>query len=882
MKNLNSLRGQWRIKLSDSIYEANGIFAITGPTGSGKTTIFDAICLALYGRTPRLVNINERTNEIMSRRTDECFAKVVFEAGGHEYVALWSQHRAGKTGKLQKQKHILSEADGGKILAESISTTKNKIEEITGLDFARFRQAVMLEQGGFDSFLRASKNDRAEILELLTSTEIYGTISKLVYERTAAEKNNLDKIKISREGLAPDDGFESESAILEEIQTTRENLSSLETERNELNKALEWLKKISQLQRELADNQNDIEHIEKNIELFEPDQRKLDNALRASALSGEYSRLSAERVNVKKASERVGKIQSEIEYDKEEISRLEAQEIPKLEESLAAMIKDIPEDETPESFRATVKQQVLNFTPLADHEHNLKQEKEKAEKNLRYAQSVLKKADENYSACQLMYEAASKKFDEIVETRAEAIFDHARRQLTPGSPCPVCGSLEHPAASHTTDKSENIFGFDESVKECRTKLQNARTELDKAAKRQSIARSSEAAARTTLDNITKNFDEVSEQRSAKREEIAALLDCFGIRVSMVGDIIPALERWLYGVKSLEENIRFARQQKDSLKTKLETNAKNLSDEAAELRSLTDELARLESEFSSLLLEKGFDSEKTFYDSIIGDDEMKKLQSRREELSRDKNKFLGVRDDLMKKLDSEKSKAITDKDISELETEFRERERNVKDFNGKIILLEKALEDRKKIQSRISELDEEYHQQQKIYADWDALCSLIGSASGNKFRVFAQQITLEMMIRLANSQLEKMNGRYILMARPGSEGLDLNVIDMEQGGEIRPTDNLSGGERFIISLALALGLSQISGNKSRIDSLFLDEGFGSLDEDALNMALDALGELRNGGRMIGIISHVAALQDRIAAQINVIPKRDGVSVIRVRS
>ena len=161
----------------------------------------------------------------------------------------------------------------------------------------------------------------------------------------------------------------------------------------------------------------------------------------------------------------------------------------------------------------------------------------------------------------------------------------------------------------------------------------------------------------------------------------------------------------------------------------------------------------------------------------------------------------------------------------------------------------------------------------------ALNEITGSADGNKFRVFAQNMTLSMMINLANAQLEKMNGRYVLTARPDSSDLELSVIDKEQAGEIRPTENLSGGERFIISLALALALSQISGNKSRIDSLFLDEGFGSLDEETLSTALDALGEVRREGRMIGIISHVQALRERIAAKIEVIPKREGVSVIK---
>ena len=124
----------------------------------------------------------------------------------------------------------------------------------------------------------------------------------------------------------------------------------------------------------------------------------------------------------------------------------------------------------------------------------------------------------------------------------------------------------------------------------------------------------------------------------------------------------------------------------------------------------------------------------------------------------------------------------------------------------------------------------------------------------------------------------MNGRYRLKITPNNAKLELSVIDSEQAGKIRPTENLSGGERFIISLALALGLSQFSGSKARVDSLFLDEGFGTLDEDSMNTALDALGEVKREGRMIGIISHVQALKERIPAQINVIPKSEGVSII----
>ena len=163
------------------------------------------------------------------------------------------------------------------------------------------------------------------------------------------------------------------------------------------------------------------------------------------------------------------------------------------------------------------------------------------------------------------------------------------------------------------------------------------------------------------------------------------------------------------------------------------------------------------------------------------------------------------------------------------------------------------------------------------ARWDRLHQLIGSADGKKFRNFAQGLTFEMMIVHANAQLQKMTDRYLLM-RDKHQPLELNVLDNYQAGEIRSTKNLSGGECFIISLALALGLSQMASKRVRVDSLFLDEGFGTLDEDALDIALETLVGLQQAGKLIGVISHVPALKERIATQIKVTPRAGGRSEI----
>ncbi|MCP3901299.1 MAG: chromosome segregation protein SMC, partial [Desulfobacteraceae bacterium] len=168
-------------------------------------------------------------------------------------------------------------------------------------------------------------------------------------------------------------------------------------------------------------------------------------------------------------------------------------------------------------------------------------------------------------------------------------------------------------------------------------------------------------------------------------------------------------------------------------------------------------------------------------------------------------------------------------------------------------------------------------QKKECQRWDVLHELIGSADGKKFRNFAQGLTFELMINHANQQLQSMTDRYLLV-RDEVKPLELNVIDNYQAGEIRSTKNLSGGEGFIVSLCLALGLSSMVSKNIKVDSLFLDEGFGTLDDDALETALETLSSLQRAGKIIGVISHVLALKERISAQIKVETRTGGRSSI----
>jgi exonuclease SbcC len=229
------------------------------------------------------------------------------------------------------------------------------------------------------------------------------------------------------------------------------------------------------------------------------------------------------------------------------------------------------------------------------------------------------------------------------------------------------------------------------------------------------------------------------------------------------------------------------------------------------------------------------------------------------------------------LETEREKQVTDQPRDKLNDALASLIASQKELQQQIGGNRQKLKDNEDLKQKQQARAQDIDAQKRECSRWDLLHELIGSSDGKKYRNFAQGLTFEMMVGYANRQLRKMTDRYLLI-RDSAQPLELNVIDSYQAGEVRSTKNLSGGESFIVSLSLALGLSHMASKNVRVDSLFLDEGFGTLDEEALDTALETLAGLQQDGKLIGVISHVPALKERISTQIQVISQTRGTSVI----
>jgi exonuclease SbcC len=1078
-KNINSLAGDWEIDFTQPEFTENGIFAITGKTGSGKSSILDAISLALYGKTPR-VDVTAKNNDVITRGTSDCYAEIAFEVSGKVWKATWKQERT-RTKNLKPVQRVIADSEDN-IVADQIKACDNKIEEILGLTFEQFTKVILLAQGSFAAFLQADKSDKGELLEQITGTEIYGEISRKVFEKNKEESQKLEilnsalgaitilseeeilklneeiielgnqKVQIDKDlqiivaaqnrlkelddlqkhindakAKLPElfkkeedskttfEKAENEMIAIRQEQEklnpvllkVRELDTKITEKNNVFNSILDALKNIEKEKYKLSDDiqrqKNDWQKV--SSDLTQREDWRIKNA-KYESLVENYSAIENQNMQVQSRLNDWHAKQADFEKAAKDLENKSAscrkalndfntqhqsletkiRELEDYKQKLAKLLKGKElsalqsEKENITSFGNTIKGLIDNLKNIISNQKEVEICEQSISENLEKGKELNIRITLNRETLKSLNNQIDLLQENIAFAHKVQELEDRRKNLEDGKECPLCGSTVHPYALGNLpvvdEKEQQLRELKKLLEDKNKALHTDEKTLVKAmSDRENADNNRKTAERNLSENREKQQQlrlEIKDFNIEIKEDIAYLEEIRSAKLKewqQIDTLIKDVVQIETGIKKLrDETIPQYQQAEKSAeiqKTESET-AKRLAEKTKETDETITKQAKAQYEteniaFISKLTEYGAENMNKLKNYrnlwIDNEDNIQKLNRQKiviegnikamESLFETNQKQFVVRnaekeqavvasnhliaerkvlfDDknpndeenrLKKQIsDAEQVKNAAEKAKTEANTEYEKTNAIIQENEKRLLakqmenIVEKTPEElqsryeEKKMQSdgllqttgaKKQELEandenlkknkkklSEKEVQQQISDRWKRLDNLIGSADGKKYRNFAQALTFENLIVLANTQLRKMSERYILKRIDDwMNPFELSVIDKFQNYDERTAQNLSGGEKFIVSLALALGLANMASKNMKIDTMFIDEGFGTLDSDYLNVALTALSNLHGEGKLIGVISHLVELNERIVTHIEVIPQGDGHSKLKI--
>ncbi|MDE7355463.1 MAG: AAA family ATPase [Rikenellaceae bacterium] len=862
-RNLASLEGDFTIDFTCEPLRSAGIYVITGRTGSGKSTILDAVCLSLFDQTPRgRLGESIKTDDgitmrdsriIMRKGTTECYAETDFVAlSGDSYRARWSCRRAyGKvTGALRDSEMSLRNLTAGIDEPGKKRELLARISELCGFTFDQFTRAVMLAQGDFATFLRADRKEKAELLEKLTGTDIYSRISAGIYRHHRDTEQELRLVEEQVRGVSVLSDQER-ATLTDEKERAQKRLQAIEASSSQISEKIKWIEGKVRLDSEMAAAQCEHDSALSEYEKAAPRRELLQRIDSVQEIRDQFNML-------RHTHERLTKIEADTAASNAEAEELRLQ-MPQTEDYERLCGQKLTDREQESAAAAEdIRQARIADTDIKVAAELLRSEQERlATLERRHAEAAERlKEDADKLTARLEDNAPplADPADKALLDRLEPALSELKATLHDGVPCPLCGSCDHPAVhgSHGDNLREQ---YAKELAATRQKMLD-----DTKAEADSHRRTVDIAARRLADLKAKRASMLGGMSADDKERSLALARAEAEKAhakakEQLAALVGRLEK-LSAVKAHLTEQYSAHKERHSMLS-------------AEVTEWIDKRGITKRQITDLLS----------YDLGWLAQERSALEAMHQRVTAAQATLLERSRNLALHLKAPERPSDTET-LESLNIALQDMRQTASTLSTRISELHVTLGTDEHNRLMLKTLEEKSDSIRSLLVHWERLNDLFGSATGDKFKSIAQGYTLETLVSFSNVHLAELSSRYRLLRRPDT--LILEVVDLDMLNQTRPVNSLSGGESFLVSLALALGLASLSGGELRVESLFIDEGFGSLDADTMRTAIDALEKLHVSGRKIGVISHVAELSDRIPVQIKVTAQASGGSKIKIYS
>ena len=907
--------GETRLDLSR--LGEGGLYLITGDTGAGKTTIFDAITYALYGEPSGDSRDSSMLRSKYAAPDVKTFVELTFRYRGKTYRVKrnpeYLRPKARGEGMTSQKAEAELELPDGTVVTRVREVTE-KITEIIGIDREQFTRIAMIAQGDFLKLLLADTAERIGIFRKLFRTGRYhdlqerlkrqaldlsreleqGNVAERQYREMIVCPPDPDLTRRYREGMDKDFTGEPVLTLVREmIERDRrekagreENLKKVSGEREQKNLCLGAARRQESMRRDLKENRERVKQAAAYAEYCR-EQLNVETRREAEreALGEKIQDLRLQipkYEELQKNLDEAGDLQKKWKQA-EDAAQREQKEVEKLEKQLKE------KEEVNSSLGETASER-----ERAENRKNRLEERQAAVEGLESQADDFRKMQEELTRARDMFREKEQEFQNwearYQQERGAFLSEQAgilASELAPGRPCPVCGSPDHPDPAVLTGQAVTEAQLRKTERERDRADREARSASEEAARQEGVLRRSREQLELEYRKIleTEMPEDPEQAQSRIREEIHAA----ALMLREAGRELQEWEQKLMQFRTLSSEIPKIR----TLKEEAAARGAAQSADAAGIGAAREAAEKQTAQLRKELRYESLQEAKNAGNSMIEErKQLKKALERAQEQAVKAEAELGKWKGKVQELE----KQLTDApryDLDRLEQEVLDQKEQEKRLHDEITEISHRLRTNEAAQDKLSGL---YGSRQEKVHRYRMVQNLADTAGGSltgkekiQLETYIQMQFFDEILRHANLRFRIMSGgQYELVRRKEASnnrsqtGLELDVIDHYNGTE-RDVRSLSGGESFMASLSLALGLSdeiQASSGGIRLDSMFVDEGFGSLSEDALEQALQALGSLAESDRLVGIISHVAELRDRIDRQIRVRKDPSGGSRVEI--